>query len=66
MGGFGIPLRDFIGTFQLGLEGDSFLIPVIDSSVDGVHGHDAAHEGGRDASREIYNKDILVGDVYKG
>ena len=64
--GFGVLLGDFVGAFPLGLERDSFLIPVINGGGDCVHRHDAVHEGGRDASREISNKDVLVGDACKG
>ena len=45
--GFGVPLGDFIRTFSLGLEGDGFLIPIVNGGGDSVHGHNVAHEGGR-------------------
>ena len=66
MSGFRVPLGNFIGAFPLGLEGNGLFTPVINGSRDGVHGHNATHEGGRDASGEISNEDILVGDVCKG
>ena len=62
MGGFGVLLGDFIGTLPLGLEGDGFLIPIIDGG-DCVHGHDMVHEGGRNASREVSDKDILISNA---
>ena len=61
--GFGILLGDFFCTFPLGLEGDSFLIPIVNGGGDGVHGHNAAHEGRRDFNGEISHKDILVRDI---
>ena len=66
MSGFGVSFRDFIGVLPLGLEGDDLLVPVVDGGGDCVHGHDLAHEGREDASREVSNKDILVGDASKG
>ena len=63
MGRFRVSLGDFFGAFPLGLEGDGFLVPILDSGRDCVHGHDSAHEGGRDSSREVSDKDILVGDA---
>ena len=66
MSGFGVSLGDFISALPLSLEGDGLLIPVIDGGGDCIHGHDAAHEGGRDASGEVSNKDILVGDACEG
>ena len=63
---FGVPFGNFFSTFPLGLEGNSLFIPVIDGRRNGVHGHDSTHEGGRDASGEISNKDILVGDACEG
>ena len=66
MSRFRVPLGDFIGVFPLGLERNGFLIPAVDGGGNSVHGHNAAHEGGRDASREISNEDVLVGDACKG
>ena len=66
MSRFGVLLGDFIGAFPLGLEGDGLFIPVVDGSRDGVHGYNATHEGGRDASREISDEDVLVGDAWEG
>ena len=63
MSGFRVSLGNFIGAFPLGLEGNGLFIPVLDGSRDSVHGHDATHEGGRDASKEISDEDILVGNA---
>ena len=63
--GFGVLFEDFISALPLDLEGDGFLIPVVDGGGDSVHGHNAAHEGGGNAGREISTKDILVEDVHK-
>ena len=50
----------------MGLEGDSLLVSVVNGGGDCVHRHHSAHEQGRDAGREVSNKDILVGDACKG
>ena len=50
VGGFGVPLGNFVSALPLGLEGDGLLIPIVDGRGDSVHGHDTAHEGGRDTS----------------
>ena len=63
MSGFGVVLRDFVGAFPFGLEGNSLLVPVIDGEGDCVHGHDLAHEGERNASGEVSDKDILVSNA---
>ena len=63
--GFRVPFGDFFGTFPLGLEGNGFLVPVIDSGRDSVHGHDSAHERRGDPGREISDKDILISDACK-
>ena len=63
VGGLRVSFGDFFSTFPLGLERDGFLVPVIDGGRDSVHGHDSVHEGGRDSSREVSNKDILVGNA---
>ena len=66
MGRFGVSLGDSFSTLPLGLEGDGFLIPIVDGGGDCVHGHDAVHEGGGDAGGEISGKNILVSDACKG
>ena len=66
MGGFGVSFGNFTSTLPLGLERDGFLIPVINGGGNCVHGHDAAHEGRGNASREISDQDILVGDTCEG
>ena len=66
MGGFRIPLRDFVSTFPLGLEGNGHFVPAVNGCKDGVHGHDLVHEGRRDASGEIPDKDVLVSDFGEG
>ena len=66
MSGFRVALRDFISTLPLGLEGDILLVPVINDGGDCVHGHDSAHEGGRNAGREVSDEDILVSDASEG
>ena len=63
MGGFRVSFGDFFGAFPLGLERDGFLVPVFNGRGDSVHGHDSAHEGGRDSGREVSDKDILIGDA---
>ena len=60
MGQFGILFNDFFSAFPLGLEGDGLFVPVVNGGGDSVHGHDMVHEGGRDAGREVSDKDILV------
>ena len=50
----------------MGLERNGFFISVVNGSGDSIHGHNAAHEGGRDAGGEISNKDVLVSDACKG
>ena len=64
--GFRVPPGDVVSSLPLGLEGDSFLVPVIDGRGYGVHGHDAAHQGGWDSCGEISDQDIGVRDVGKG
>ena len=66
MGGFEVLLGDFISAFPLSLEGNGFSIPVIDGRENHGHGHDMVHEGGRDAGREVSDKDVLIGNAYKG
>ena len=66
MSRFRVSFGDFFSTLPLGPEGNGLLIPIIDGRRDSVHGHDSAHEGGRDASGEISAEDILVGDVCEG
>ena len=56
-------VRSGVGAFPLGLEGNSLLVPVIDGEGDCVHGQDLGHEGGRNASGEVPDKDILVSDA---
>ena len=63
MGGFRVSFGDFFGTFPLGLEGNGLFVPVIDGGGDCVHGHDSAHEGGRDSGGKVSDKDILIGDA---
>ena len=63
MNGPRVSFGDLFGSFPLGLEGDGHLVLVVNGGGDGVHGHDLAHEGGWDSSREVSNKDILVGDA---
>ena len=63
MGGFRVSFGDFLGAFPLGLERDGFFVPVLDGGGDRVHGHDSAHEGGRDSGGEVSDKDILIGDA---
>ena len=61
----GVSFGNLVGMLPLGLEGDGSLVPVIDGGGDRVHRHDPVHKGGRDASGEISDKDILVGDACK-
>ena len=44
------------------LNSHTIFISVVNSGGDGVHRHNMMHEGRRDASREISDEDILVGD----
>ena len=60
-----VSFGDFFRAFPLGLERDGLLVPVIDGGGDSVHGHDSAHEGGRDSGGEVSDKDILISDVCK-
>ena len=66
MGGPGVSLGNVVGSFPLGLESDGLLIPFVDGRGDGVHGHNAAHERGRDSCGEVSDQDIGVRDVGKG
>ena len=66
VGGFGVSFGDFFGAFPLGLEGDSLFVPIINGGGNSVHKHDSAHEGGRDANREISDEVVLVSDACKG
>ena len=60
---FRVPSGDVVSSLPLGLEGDGFLVPFVDGSGDGVHGHDAAHQRWRDSCREVSDQDIGVRDV---
>ena len=66
MGRFGVPFGDFISVFPLGLEGDGFLVPIINGEGDCIHGHDTAPEGRGDAGGEVSDKDVLVGNACEG
>ena len=54
---------NIIGSLPLGLEGNGFLVPVVNGGGNGVHGHNAAHQGRRDSCGEVSNQDVGVGDV---
>ena len=62
MSGFGVPFGNFFSSFPLGLEGDSFLVPIIDGGGNSVHRHDSAHEGGRDVLR-LSTPNISITDL---
>ena len=64
--GFGVSFGDFVSVLPLGLEGDGFLIPIIDGRRDSVHRHDLVHEGRRDARGEVPDKNILICDACEG
>ena len=64
--GFGVSFGDFVSALPLGLEGDGFLIPIIDGRRDSVHRHDLVHEERGDAHGEVPNKNILIYDACKG
>ena len=66
VGGFRVSPGDVIDPLPLGLEGDSFLVPVVDGRGDSVHRHDVVHQRGRNSCREVSNQDVGVGDVGKG
>ena len=66
VGGFGVLFGDLFGVFPLGLERDSFFVPIVNGGGDGVHGHNSVHEGGRDGGGEISNEDILISDACEG
>ena len=66
VGGFRVPPGNVVSSLSLGLEGDSFLVPIVDGRRYSVHGHDAAHQGGWDSCGEISNQDIGIRDVGKG
>ena len=63
MGGFRVSFGDLLSMFPLGLERNGLFVPVIDGGGDHIHGHDSAHEGGRDSGGEVSDKDILIGDA---
>jgi len=62
VGRFDVSPSDFVGAVPLGLEMDGLLIPVADGGRDGVHRHDASHEGGGNPGRVISDKNIFVVD----
>ena len=43
VGGFGVPPGDVVSLPPLSLEGDGFLVPVVNGRWYHIHGHDAAH-----------------------
>ena len=53
VGGFGVPFGDVVSSLPLSLEGDGFLAPFVNGGGDGVHRHDAAHQGRRDSCGEV-------------
>ena len=55
-----------VSLFLLGWEGNSFFTPVVYCGGDGVHVHDAAHQGGRDSYREVSNQNIVITDIGEG
>ena len=63
MGGFGVPFGDVVSSLPLSLEGDCFLVPFVNGGGDGVHRHDAAHQGWWDSCGEVSDQDIGIGDV---
>ena len=44
VGGFGVPPGDVVSSLPLSLEGDGFLVPIVDGGRYSVHGHDVAHQ----------------------
>ena len=63
VGGFGVPFGDVISSLPLSLEGDCFLVPLVNGGGDGVHRHDAAHQGGWYSCGEVSDQDVGIGDV---
>ena len=61
--GFRVSSGNVICSFPLGLEGDGLLVPFVDGGGDGIHGHNAAHQGWWDSCREVSDQDIGIGDV---
>ena len=61
-----IPFGDVVGSLPLSLESNGLLVPFIDGRGDGVHGHDTAHERGRDSCGEVSDQDVGIGDIGKG
>ena len=59
----GISPGNVISSLPLSLEGDGFLVPVIYDRGDGVHGHDVAHQGGRNSCRKVSDQDVGITDV---
>ena len=66
VGRFDVLPSDFVGTIPLSLEMDSFFVPVTNSGRDSVHGHNAAHEGGRDSGRVVSDEDVFIVDFRHG
>ena len=66
VGGFGVPPGDVISSLPLSLEGDCFLVPVIDGGGYSVHGHDAMHQRWWNSCGEISNQDIGIRDIGEG
>ena len=65
VGGLRVSFGDVIGSFPLGLEGDSLLVPFVDGGGNSVHGHDSAHERRWNPCGKVSDQDVCVGDVGK-
>jgi len=62
VGGFDIPLSNFVSAVPLSLEVDGLFVPVVNGGGDGVHGHNVAHEGGGNSCRVVSDEDVFVID----
>ena len=51
--GFRVSFGDVVCSLPLGLESDDFLVPFVNGGGNGVHGHDAAHQGWWDSCGEV-------------
>ena len=63
VGGFRVPPGDVVGLLPLSLESSGLLVSIINGGRNGIHGHDAAHQGGQDSCREVSDQDVGEGDL---
>ena len=57
---FDVPSSDLVSVVPLGLKMNCFLVPVIDGGRDGIHRHDAVHEGRGNPGGIVANENIFI------